>query len=463
MASPISFSGLATNLPTDQLIQAVLEQEGAPVTRMQDRRALNTKRLSALRSINAAMLAFNTSLGALNNTSFNARSVVSSDANNTYVAATANGAATGTYDVKVTTLAKKAQLNTLTGVAASTSSVVPDATTATFALLDTDGVTKTFTVGSSNNTLTGLRDAINASGANVAATIVNTGTGATPYQLVLTAKNTGTGSAGSTTFKLADVTSGGAVNTVGIAAGTLTDGALTSGGTTSNVIAVDAAFTANGVSMVRKSNTVSDAIEGVTLTLKAENQVTATTLTVGVDKATITSAMSDVVSKFNTLYKAYKDNAAPGGTLASDTGVRDMIERLRRELNFTPAGLSSGNATQSGAEAGLKTNRDGTLSLDTSAFQKALDANPADLATLFNTVGSAIQTDVFKITSPGSGDLALVIRSIDNQNLRLSQQISSGQARLDKRKIALQNQYASLERTIGQMQAAGQSLSSLSF
>ncbi len=463
MASTVNFSGLATSLPTDQLIQAVMDKEGAPLQRMEDRKALNARRISSLRSVNAAMLAFNTSLGNLYNSSFSARSLLSSDPNNTYVTATASGAAPGTYDVKVAAMATKAQMTDLQGVATSSSKVVEDGKTATFALLDTDGSTKTFTISGtgSNNTLTGLRDAINASGANVSATIVNTGAAGTPYKLVLNAKSTGTGSAGATTFKFADVTADGAANTLGLDTGTLTSGALTAGGRTSNGAAQDAHFYVNGVEMWRKSNTVTDAVEGLSLTLKGEGQATATTLTVSQDRSAVSNALNDVVSKFNSLLKIYKDNSGTDGTMAGDTAVRNMIERLRHELVFRADGLSSTNTFQSGAESGLKTNRDGTLSLDTTVLQKALDVSPTDLANLFTKAGANIQSTVFKITSPGSGDLAQVIRRVDDQNVRLSKQIESGQVRLDKRKAMLQALYANLESTIGKMQAAGQSLSSI--
>lgn len=457
MANPISFQGLSTNLPTDSLISAIMDQEGQPIKRMQAKQALNSRRTSLLRTINSNLLALSTSLSTLANSSFNTRGVTSSDSTNTYASATASGTTPGTYDLKVTNIATKAQSNNLTRLATGSSAVGEG----TYAILDTNGTTKTITITSANNTLEGFRDAINASGSSVTASIVNAGIGATPYQLVISANKTGTGTNGGSTFTLAQTS--GTSNALGVATGTLDAGSnLTSGGTVSNISAQNASFTVNGVDMTRTSNTVTDAIDGMTITLKSGSpSAPTTTFTVAQDKTAATNALNDVVTKFNALLKTYKDGAANGGPLASDRSVRTLIENQRRTITLGASGLSPGNAFQSGADMGLKTNRDGTLSLDTTVFQAALDQNPTAVSNLFNAISSTLQSDVSSITSPGSGNIAQIISDVDAQNAQLTQQIASGQARLDRRKLALQTQFANLETTVGRLQSAGQSLGSL--
>lgn len=456
MASPISFAGLSTNLPTDKLISAIMEQESQPLYRMQDRQALGTRKVSTLRSINSGMLALNTSLGNLANTSFQARSVSSSDSAGTYVSATGSGAATGTYDVRVSQLATKAQLTQLNGLATADSTAVGGGE---YALRGMDGTTKTFTLEAGDNLQT-FRDKINSQNLGVTATIVNTGSATNPQKLVLSATSTGTGKDGATQFALAQ-TSG--TNALGIANATL-DGSgnlLPTDGTRANVAAKDAAFSINGIDITRKSNVVTDAVEGLTLTLKSGGQAadsTPTTLTVATDKSAITNAMNEVVTKFNAVLKTIQDNSGSGKPLSGELNVRNLLEIQRSSLT----GAVSGTGTfGSGAEVGLKTNRDGTLSLDATVFQAALDKDPASVQGIFNAVSAKVSTSVLGITSPGSGELAKIIQGVDAQNARLSQQISSTQSRLDKRQEALQAQFASLESMIGRMQAAGQSLAGL--
>lgn len=568
MASGISFQGLSTGLPTDQLIDAILQQEAQPLQRLQTRQTRNNQRVAALQTLKSNMTGLATSLATLGGISFDARTVSSSDANGTYVSATASGAAAGSYDLKVSQVATKGRISpTLVdgvpsnlAVADPLATPVFSGTSASFAIQGTDGVIETLTLDASNNSLYGLRDAINALGAadpndpnatalGVTATVVNTGSGTNPYQLVLTAKETGTGTTGGV-VTLADVTSGGAVNTLGIAAGivdSLTAPTTLSGGLTSGAgdVAQDALFTVNGIELTRKSNTVTDAVDGVTFTLKQGGQTTPTTFNVALDKGAITSAMQDVVSKFNALVKTYKDATVSGGPLANDPSVRSFITQVRAAFSGVPDGLPATASLTSTADLGLKTNRDGTLSLDTAALQAALDRDPAAAKRIFaftgdssngavtffaggpktttgavgfnitsftsggavsgtftvggvdyalsgsngtlagvagtpleglivsvtgtgtgtlnltRGVGQAVRDVVSDLTASSTGNISVILSSIDQQNQTLSRQIFEGEQRLDRRREILQAQFARLEATIGQLQAAGQSLSGI--
>lgn len=559
MASPISFQGISTGLQTDALINAILKQEGQPLQRLQDRLSLNNKRVAALQSLVTNLKSLSTSLSTLQNTSFDARTVSSSDSTNAYVTATATGTSAGTYDVKVTTIATKAQLTNTGG--ADTSFKVANATTtsifsgasAKFAVQGTNGTVKVITLSSSQNSLTGLKDAINASGAGVEASIVNLGTGSDPYQLVLTSTSTGTGST-SGAVKLADITNatdggpaGAAVNTIGIDAGYVNSEAsptsITGGDSSSgSQVGVDATFTVNGVSLTRSTNTVTDAVDGMTFQLVKGGQSTATTFTVAVDTSSITTAVQDVINKFNEVVKVINDNSGRDGPLASDATVRTTLNRVRSELGAVPSGLPSTNAYQTTADLGLKTNRDGTLSLNTTTLTDALKADPTaakkvfapagtstnailkfnglgkdtttgalsftissydsgtgDVTGTINSVavtgtgsvllgpagssidglsvtisgtgsgtltvsrgvGQAVQDLVTLLTNGATGDLPKTISGINDQNVTLNRQITDSQARLDRRKQVLQLQFAQLEATIGQLQAAGQSLAGI--
>jgi flagellar hook-associated protein 2 len=419
MASSLSFQGVTSGLQTDALIQAIMERDGLPVQRLKDRQTLNTQRSAALNSMRLSMSSLSVSMAAFYD-KLNARAVSSTDSNATFVTATATGAVGGSYEVKVANVATKGQLGPVMSGGEPTSMAVADpnaailtSTNGSFAVQGTDGVVKAFKL--TNNSLNGLRDAINASGAGVTATVVNSGSGANPYQLILTAKETGTGTTGGV-VRLAAIKNEDAgttdttvVASLGIAAGTLTgtiaspgdlSGGLSSAG---SGIAQDALFSVNGVQLTRKTNTVKDAVDGVTFTLRKGDGTNATTLTVAQDKSAATAGMQDVLTKFNALLKVYKDasTAVKGsdgevvpGALTGDSTARSVINQVRAALNSNPDGISASALYKSGAELGIKTAIDGTLSLDVTAFQAALDKDPDAVKRVFSFSGASTNGNV---------------------------------------------------------------------
>lgn len=394
MASSLSFQGVTTGLQTDSLIKAIMQQEGLPVQRLKERYNANTQRSAALNSMRTGMSSLATSMAQLLD-KFSARTVSSTDSNGTYATATASGAVSGSYEVKVTSIATKGQLAPTMSGGVPTNLAVADPSapilltgSGEFTVQGTDGVTKSFTV--TNNSLNGLRDAINASGAGVTASIINTGTGANPYQLVVTAKETGTGTTGGL-VKLATANDTTVVASLGI-----TNDGLTSTGTG---IAKDAVFSVNGIELTRQTNIVKDAVDGVTFTLKKGDASNATTLTVAQDKAGATAAMQDVLTKFNAVLKTYKDASTitrdtetgetTSGPLSGDVVAKSVLSQMRSVLGGSPDGLSGSALYKSGAELGIKTNVDGTLSLDTKVFQEALDKDPDAVKKVFSFSGSS--------------------------------------------------------------------------
>ena len=83
MSSNVNFQGLATGLNTSSLIEATLEQESAPLTRMQERQTLNNQRSSLLRTFQTNLMALNTSLSTLNTSAFESKTVTSTDPDGT--------------------------------------------------------------------------------------------------------------------------------------------------------------------------------------------------------------------------------------------------------------------------------------------------------------------------------------------------------------------------------------------
>jgi len=477
MASAVSFQGLSTGLQTDGIVDAIITQASQPLVRLQTKQDNNTKRETLLKSLSTQLTDLKAAITNLNTSSFQGRTITNSDSTNQYVSASASGALNGTYEVSVQQLATKAQYVSANGLATTSTDLGGTAISGgehdgmyKYSITDSNGKTQDIYLASAKNNLAGLRDAINGNtysstnttGLAVTASIIQTSAAGGNNKLVLTAVNSGQGTAGSTFTVTGNGTDG-----LGI-------GAL--GQTSSS--AKNALLTVNGISLERTSNTVSDVVDGVTFTLNSDAAPTkSSTLTIAPDKSGITTALQTLVTKFNTLYKTYKDNSGQGmpstdasgntvagtpGALAGDSSLRSIIARVRSSLMSIPTGVSTDSTYKSVAELGLSTQTDGTLSLDTSKFQTALGNDITSVAQVFQKAGNTVQDYVNVVTSPGSGNIAQITSSIDFQNLNLARQITTMTAALAKKRTALQDEYARLEATVGQMQSASSSLTKLS-
>ncbi len=273
MSSVGSTSLLNQGLDVQTIVDGLMQIEQQPVVNMQNEvstlqqkgqayQSLNTKVSTLLNKVNTLLFAggsvpFQTPYSYQDRL---AESILSthkaSSSDDSIVTATASqGHSSGTYTITVSNLAQAKSM-------ASANFADIDKTTlgtGMFSLQIGSNQPVNITLDSTNNTLDGLRKAINAANAGVTATIINDGS-STPYRLIITANNTGTANA----FAITDSSSGGQ-----------------SLGLTQTVAAADAQFNVNGVDITRSSNAVTDVIDGVNLTLKAK---TTSPITVTVDK-----------------------------------------------------------------------------------------------------------------------------------------------------------------------------------
>ena len=157
------------------------------------------------------------------------------------------------------------------------------------------------------------------------------------------------------------------------------------------VTAQNANFKVNGVAVSKSSNTVTDVIEGVTLTLQ-KTTTTSATLTVARDTASIQSSVAAFVKAYNDLNKTLKDVSSydpatkKGAILQGDAVVRGIQSQVRAALN-TP--VSGAGALTHLSQIGVTFQKDGTLALDSTKLSAAITSNPTDIAALFATVGKA--------------------------------------------------------------------------
>lgn len=395
----ISSPGVGSNLDVSGIVSQLMSIERQPLTLLDRKEAGYQARLSAYGTLKGALSTFQGSVRALSDVS-KFQSVKATSADTAVLGASASSIAVpGTYSVEVSKLAQSQKL-VATGQASATaaigtgtlsfdfgtisggafSSTTGKYTGATYA--SNGAGIKTVTIDASNNSLTGIRDAINNAKIGVSATIVNDG-GTSPYRLALTSTSIGK----TNSIK---ITGGDA----GLSALLGHDPASDAGQNLSETAtAQNAEFKVDGVSVSKTSNSVSDVLQGVTLNLQKTNVGSPTNVAVARDTASVTSAVNAFVKAYNDINKNLSDasayNAATkqAAVLQGDSAVRSIQSQLRSTLTSTLAGIGGSYATLS--QIGIAFQKDGTMAVDGAKLQSAIDNNFNDIASLFAATGKA--------------------------------------------------------------------------
>jgi len=436
-------SSTTTALDVTTLVSQLMAIERRPIDTLNTKISSYQTKISSYGTLSSLVSSFQTASSNLS-TSLAKLTATPSDAA-ALSAAAGSTAVPGTYSVNVSQLAQSQNL-VAAGQASSTSAIgTGTATTVTFdfgtisggtltngvysgaAFTSNGSGTKSITIDSTNNTLEGIRDAINGAGMGVTATIVNDGSG-TPYRLALTSTNSGV------TNSLKITTSGGDAAIDSLLA---YDPAGTQN-LTQTQAAQNAALTVNGIAITSASNTVSDAIQGVTLTLKNITSTPAS-LSVARDTAAIETAASGFVDAYNALATQIKSRSAYGtdssaaGALAGDGTLRLMQSQLRTVFN-TPA---TGGTLTSLVEVGISFQSNGSLSLDKSKLDSAMSANFSDVMNLFtSSSGYATRLEAWAKATLAPGGL------IDTRTQSLNNSVKTSNEEIDR----LENQMSALQK-----------------
>ncbi len=401
----ISSLGVGSGLDLGALVSGLVEAERAPTASRLARREqdLNAE-LSAFGLLRSSLNAFQVTVENLSaSTAFTAKSV--SLSNDTVLAATAdNDAATGSYTIEVTALARAQSLATNAATAFSTvDDVIGDGTlTLEFGTTTTGpyGFTPDPTrspqaivvsAANGNNTLSGFRDFINAGDYDVQASIINDGNG---YRLVLTSEQTGADNS----LRLTVSGDGDGNDNDNAGLSQLAFNASAQSSLAQTVAAQDAALTINGLAITRDSNAVNGAIEGVTLDLLKADIGNPVSLVVDEDRNAITASINDFVDAYNELRNnidsltAYDPDTQTGSVLIGDFTVRSIESRLRGIIFGSISGL--GGNIRSLVDIGITTNSSGTLEVDDDRLADALANNADEVEALFTLQGRTTDAGV---------------------------------------------------------------------
>jgi flagellar hook-associated protein 2 len=179
--------GMNSNLNTSAIVEAIINAEKGHVRIMEAQQVERTNKITTYNSISAMLLGLKAKTSLLTRpSSFNKTQLTVS--NESFATAAVSGdVASGLYRISIDQLARNHQV-------ASQGFADDDTTrigTGTFKIKVGDAAETTITLDATNNTLSGLKDAINAAGAGVTASVVNDGSSSNSYRLLITSKQTG--------------------------------------------------------------------------------------------------------------------------------------------------------------------------------------------------------------------------------------------------------------------------------
>ena len=424
----ISSPGVGSGLDIAGIVRQLMSIERRPLLALQQRVTQFNTQLSAYGRLKSALESFRSAMENLASTDkFQVYSATSGD-EDAFTATASSSANVGSFSIKVNALAANHRM---------ASATIPDSGTTTIGNSgDTMTITvngKSFAVDIGGKTLSQIRSAINSATDNVGVTASILKENDTSYRLILSADESGTANAISLDF-----TNGGLPITDPLTMATTVAAANAS-------LLIDDTFT-----VTSSSNTFSDAIEGVTLTVKATT-ATNVSLTIAKDLGAIQGSTQAFADAYNTLRSTIQDLRK--GTLKSDNALLSIESRIRGILNTPPTGLSG--SFRYLAQVGLAIQKDGTMTLDADTLETALTTDFSAVADLFANDGQG-----FAYRLEAAADEMLSTGGIiESREKGINDRISSNQDQQASLEYRLQlieeryrRQFGSLDTLLGQLQ-----------
>ncbi len=167
------------------------------------------------------------------------------------------------------------------------------------------------------------------------------------------------------------------------------------------VTPTDAQLKIDGIALTRSTNSVSDALAGITLNLQAAEVGTSVDVTVSRDSTAAVKAIQDFADAYNAVSKYVATNTAQNGPLAFDMSIRSTLSQMKRNLVDGVTGLQNTTFT-SLPQVGVSLDKTGVLQVDTAKLTAALAASPDEVKALFATNGSSTLSTIKYMTGSSS-------------------------------------------------------------
>lgn len=413
----ISSLGAGSGINTTGLVDGLIASERAATDlKLDTKEAKLDLQLSSYGVLAGALSTLETATTSLSNTkTFGGKNVAFPDTDILTPTAVDTTALTGDYELEVLQLAKAHSLTSTTFTSAD-DSVGKGTLTFSFGswdagysafTVDSTKDSQTITIDDSNNSLTGLRDAINDGDFGVQASIVEDGGS---YKLLVTAP-----SGAQNEIEITVAEDGGSPTNND--ANDLSRFAFNSGGSqlTANQAGQDSSLKVNGLTVTRESNKIDDVIEGLDFTINKLSAGEIISVTISDDKSVAEQAIRDFVTAYNDFYALAEELTKPSDTedeestaggLSSAPSAKSMLRVIQSTLTQTITGRESSNYSAL-STVGVMTKLDGTLEINEDILSDAVDNNFDDMAKLFMPSTSSTDTkiDVIKYkssTKPGN-------------------------------------------------------------
>ena len=436
----IQFGGLATGLDTSSIIDQLMNIERQPLTRLEADKTWLNNRLKAFTELDTRLKAFSDSIKDLNYRDTLLKRSTTLGSEEFFTASASRDAMPGaSYEVEVVSLAR-VQKSVSGGVASSSAPLFGTGSLS----LTVGGDTHTIDIGEGENSLTGVMEAINAADVGVRAAIINDGTvnpdgSSTPFRMVLT---------GETVAK-----------EFSLDASTLTGGASLDLGTPVQQ-ATRAHVRVDNIDIYSDTNTLTEAIPGMTLDLRKAEAGTTTSLAVNVDKAAIKEAIEEFATGYNKVVSFITSQSVidgeGGGVLGGDSGINAIKRRLQTMLTQP---VENSGTLRALSQLGFETQKDGTLQVNEKTLGAAIDENLDSVVSLLagedgvEGVATRFKNYLFDLTSSATGMLQGRRESINSNLKRIDTKIDASQARLEQRQKTLEAQFSAMETLVSNLNA----------
>lgn len=380
MSNIISSLGAGSGIDTQNLVKDLVEIERKPQEQRLDKRQETIQaQISGYGALKGGLSDFQSLIKPLTEPdTFAARNVSFTESNTVTPTKIDANAVTGNYQVEVMQLARVQSLATATvsdtkaEIATGTLNIRFGSWNDTLDEFTPNAQKESLQVeiDSNNNTLEGIRDAINATNSGIQASIIPDGG---EFRLMISSP---TGEKQSLEITV-DQDPGATGMSLGMMAFDGVSNALMQ-----NQASQDALVRINGLEVSRSSNEIKDVIPGLEFTLNRASPDEIINFSITEDKATGEQAIRDFVEGFNdffkfastlTGYSRDEDNQLVRGDLATDSIAKTMINRMREILVSAVPGVDGTMASL--AMAGIKTELDGTLSINEAEFSRAMNEN----------------------------------------------------------------------------------------
>jgi flagellar hook-associated protein 2 len=459
VSSTSSNSSVGTSsIDVAAIVEQLMTVENKPLEKIKTQIEQKKLVISDLGTIKSKVATFQDALSVFQTPStFNNSAASSSDA--TVVSATAsNGAIKGNHSVTVTSLATATRI-TMGGYGASTTPVTIDSV-AGFSITLADVVYNSKgskTIGSSSPTtitalgtsptVTDLKNWINSLGANVSASVVETTAG----NWALMIQGTKTGEANEVVLSGLTKPTPPTPNPP-------------------DTLAEDASFIVNGTNFTRASNTVTDVIDGLTLSL---NKASVTAQTISVTKGTDISseAINTLIAAYNDVMSTHKSmtansaNSDKPGNFANSPSTLSFINQIKDSFAKGISYTSNGSLkTMSLSTLGIDLQLDGTAKFNSASFATASAAGLRDTLALGVTMGYVSSTSNLNTFLTSQVKTGGALSSQIDSETRAVQSLAKRQDDLQTRLNSIQNnlisQYSALNALLFQLSSTSNSLTS---